>query len=582
MKRLSILLMLLMLPWTLAFGEGEMVLMGEDSSIIEEEVSVARDLTYGDEGDDVLELQQKLTDLFYYSGNLSGRYREGTRAAVEDFQKDFGLTVTGKADASTQAELFAALYRPLRYGSSGEDVKRLQTRLTELGYYHGKISGNYLEGTQSAIETFQEKHGEKATGQADVDTQTLLYSGAAQSKNVKAVETATPVPEDYFLVEEDEITGELPPTDPPYEEFTKKLKYESSGKQVKKVQERLTELGYYEGPISGNFLGHTRNAVKAFQKQNALEVDGIVGEESWNILFNDKDVRRPGDEPKPTPEPTPVPFAITVDVNNQVTTVYGRDENGDYTVVIRQMLCSTGTRSAPSDVGDWVLSGRTARWCYFPKWGGYAQYWTKINASIAFHSVIYNTVDTMDLSVKSYKNLGKRASHGCIRLTVADAKWIYNNVGEGTVVTITENLPSDPELRASLKLPGLNYNNMLPYSTPEPTPEPIYVSGAQPPMPLTKMKKNDSSEAVYWLQKKLTELGYYTGKCSGTYLGGTESAVKAFQKANGLKADGIASVKTLEKLYEQELATPTPEPTATPTPEPIAIPAPVASGSDMT
>ena len=74
------------------------------------------------------------------------------------------------------------------------------------------------------------------------------------------------------------------------------------------------------------------------------------------------------------------------------------------------------------------------------------------------------------------------------------------------------------------------------------------------------------------MQKKLTELGYYQGKCSGTYLNGTVNAVKAFQKDNGLNVDGIAGVKTLEKLYEQELATPTPEATATPTPQPIAAP----------
>lgn len=572
MKRMAILMLLMLLPWTMAMGEGDMVLMDENSQVIEEEVSVAREMAFGDEGDDVAELQQKLTDLSYYSGNISGRYREGTRAAIKEFQQDFGLEVTGKADQATQNALFAALYRPLRYGSTGEDVKRLQTRLTELGYYHGKISGNYLEGTKSAVASFQEKHGEESNGEADVDTQTLLYSGAAQSKNVKAEVTATPEPEDFFLVEEDELTGELPPTDPPYEEFTKKLKYESSGKQVKKVQTRLKELGYYEGNISGNFLGHTRNAVKAFQKQNALDVDGVVGEETWNALFNDKDVRGPEDEPKPTPEPTPVPFAITVDVNNQVTTVYGRDENGDYTVVVRQMLCSTGTRSYPSDVGEWTLSGRTARWCYFPKWGGYAQYWTKINSSIAFHSVCYNAVDTMALSVSSYKNLGKRASHGCIRLTVADAKWIYNNVGEGTVVTVTEDLPADPELRASLKVPALNTKNMMPYVTAEPTPEPVYISGAQPPLPLTKLKKNDSSEAVYWMQKKLTELGYYQGKCSGTYLNGTVNAVKAFQKDHGLNVDGVAGIKTLEKLYEQELATPTPEPTPTPTADIIPMP----------
>ena len=228
------------------------------------------------------------------------------------------------------------------------------------------------------------------------------------------------------------------------------------------------------------------------------------------------------------------------------------------------MLCSTGTKKNPSDVGDWVLSGRTARWCYFPTWGSYAQYWTKINASIAFHSVIYNSVSTMDLAVSSYKNLGKRASHGCIRLSVADAKWVYDNCGKGTVVTITEDLPSDPELVASLKMPPLNKKNMLPQETPAPTPEPIYQSGATPPLPLSKLAKGDSSEAVYWMQKKLTELGYYHGKCSGTYLAGTQAAVKAFQKDNGLNASGTADVKTLERLYAEELATPTPAPTATP------------------
>ena len=57
------------------------------------------------------------------------------------------------------------------------------------------------------------------------------------------------------------------------------------------IARRLTELGYYEGNISGNFLGNTRNAVKAFQKQNNLEADGIIGEQTWNVLFNDSDVR---------------------------------------------------------------------------------------------------------------------------------------------------------------------------------------------------------------------------------------------------------------------------------------------------
>ena len=166
-----------------------------------------------------------------------------------------------------------------------------------------------------------------------------------------------------------------------------------------------------------------------------------------------------------------------MDISSQIVTIYRTADDE----VIRQMLCSTGTRKNPSDIGTFTLNGRTARWCYFPEWGSHAQYWTRINSSIAFHSVIYNTVNTMDLSVKSYKNLGKRASHGCIRLTVADAKWIYNNCGAGTVVTIRADMPADPELRAALKLPSLNTKNMLPYVTPQPTAEPDYRAGTMPP-----------------------------------------------------------------------------------------------------
>lgn len=107
---------------------------------------------------------------------------------------------------------------------------------------------------------------------------------------------------------------------------------------------------------------------------------------------------------------------------------------------------------------------------------------------------------------------------------------------------------------------------MLPVETPKPTTEPVYISGGLPPMPLKQLKKNDSSEAVWWLQKKLTELGYYKGKCSGTFLDGTLRAVKAFQKANGLKQTGTADVNTLKLIYKDELAASSGKTAATPKP----------------
>ena len=518
-------------------------------------VTEDRDLKEGNEGDDVSTLQYRLKDLYYLTSDATGIYDAATTAAVKSFQEDFGLEATGEADAKTQSLLFAAQYRPLKKGCIGDDVKELQTRLTVLGYYKGKVSGEYLDATEEAVRAYQEANGEEVTGIADVDTLAVLLQASEESSDTTDTGTV--------------MQGTVA--------YTERLAKGSTGTLVKQLQTRLTELGYYSGPISGNFLGKTMTAVKTLQKQNGVTVDGIVGEVTWNLIFNDASVVLPDATPKPTPTPTPVPYAITVDVANQVTTVYGLDENGEHTVIVRQMLCSTGTKSNPSDPGDWVLTGRKAKWCYFPKWGGHARYWTRINSSIAFHSVIYNAVDTKALAKSSYKNLGKRVSHGCIRLTVDDAKWIYDNCGEGTVVSIVEDMPADPELRASLKLPALNTKTMLPEETPEPTASPVYVSDGLPPMPLAQLKKNDSSEAVYWMQMKLTELGYYHGKCSGTYLDGTVQAVKDFQKAAGLKVTGTATVATLEALYADVLTTPTIEPTPTlaPTPTPIvSLPTP--------
>ncbi|MBQ9253020.1 MAG: peptidoglycan-binding protein [Clostridia bacterium] len=545
-----------------------------DEDDLEEEILDSREMKYGDEGDDVLELQTRLQELKYYTGNLSGRYREGTREAVKSFQGDYGLEKTGIADFATQNRLFAAKYRSLRYGASGEEVKALQTRLMELGYYKGKISGNFLGGTQKSIREFQEKSGLPVTGAADPLTQEALFAPGAVGNGDSPDATNTPVPDlNSFLVDDNDTAannGVVMPDN--YVPYTKTLKSGSSGALVKQLQQRMTDLGYYAGPVSGNFAKQTLRAVKAIQVQNGMKETGQVDEDTWNVIFNDRYIVMPDATPKPTPTPTPVPFAITVDVTNQVTTVYGRDEHGEYTVPVRRMICSTGTKANPSDVGDWVLNGRHAKWCVFPKWGNsYARYWTRINASIAFHSVIYTAVSLDAMKTSSYKALGTRASHGCIRLTVEDAKWVYENIGAGTVVSIREDLPADPELRDALKLPNLKKGTSVPVETPVPTPEPDYDATQQPELGNRRLRKNSEGPEVFWVQTRLAELGFYTGYVGGKMLNGTVNAVKSFQKANGIYASGEVDQKTLDAMMAQ------PEPAETPVPESTPLPAEVVA-----
>lgn len=528
-----------------------------------------RPLTVGDEGDDVLYLQMRLKSLQYFSGTEDGKYGQSTQTAVRKFQEDNvskGLEATGDADVATQILIASARYRGLRYNAEGEDVKNLQTRLTALGYYKGKISGNYLEGTQNGIKQFQKNNGLEVTGVADPLTQEMLFSDTAVGRYDKDEPTPSPTPYSdlsWFIVDETE-SGVPMPEEPVL--FTGELKKGSKSEAVKKLQERMQLLGYFDGPISGNYQDKSVKAVKKIQEQNGMKVTGKVDEETWNLIFNSPGIVMPDQTPKPSPTPEPVPFAITVDVRNQIVSVYTRDEDGNYTIPVRQMLCSTGKKGTPSPVGDWVLNGRKARWCYFPKWGDYARYWTRINSKVAFHSPIYSTTSVDAMKIGSYNALGSRASHGCIRLSVPDAKWIYDNVGAGTVVSIREDLPEDKELKEALKYEKPKTPNA---TTPPVTPEPEYSREMKPELK-GALHEGDRNEAVFWVQNRLKELGYYTTKCTGHMLNRTVAAIKEFQKDHGYYQSGVVDQALIDILAEAEKITPEPEviPDAEPTPAP--------------
>ena len=125
-------------------------------------------------------------------------------------------------------------------------------------------------------------------------------------------------------------------------------------------------------------------------------------------------------------------YYIEVNCTAQVVTVYKKDENDNYTIPVRSMICSTG-RSTPSS-GIYKLPGRRSVWRAL--YGGvYGHYVTNIVGAILFHSVPYTTYgDNSSLEYWEYDKLGTDASMGCVRLTVRDAKWIYENCGAGTQV----------------------------------------------------------------------------------------------------------------------------------------------------
>ena len=126
-----------------------------------------------------------------------------------------------------------------------------------------------------------------------------------------------------------------------------------------------------------------------------------------------------------------LPYSIRINRAANTVTVYLMDENNEYSIPIKAMVCSTGTATP---LGQYSL-GTKYRWR--PLFGGvYGQYACRIVGNILFHSVPYFSPNMNDLEYLEYNKLGTKASMGCIRLCVADEKWIYHNCPIGTPVEL--------------------------------------------------------------------------------------------------------------------------------------------------
>lgn len=79
------------------------------------------------------------------------------------------------------------------------------------------------------------------------------------------------------------------------------------GDAVANLQQRLQQLGYYEGKITSKMDSETQRAMKLFEKANGLQNDGIASAEDQQLLFSSQVIARATPTPKPviTPRPTP-------------------------------------------------------------------------------------------------------------------------------------------------------------------------------------------------------------------------------------------------------------------------------------
>ena len=152
------------------------------------------------------------------------------------------------------------------------------------------------------------------------------------------------------------------------------------------------------------------------------------------------------DETEIPPLPSPDTYKLVINEYWQFAAVFARDENGEYTIPVRYMIVTTGAYDTPSPKGTFQMDDNYVRFGLFSV-GVYGQYWRQITRSIYTHSLLYLHRNANSYT-DSYSKLGRRGSHGCVRMLVPDARWVYYHLAPGTTCEIIRGDKSDEAAKA--------------------------------------------------------------------------------------------------------------------------------------
>lgn len=354
----------------------------------------------------------------------------------------------------------------LKVGSSGQDVRNVQSKLKSLGFYKGTVDGDFGEGTEAAVKAFQKQYKLTVDGKVGASTLKALASARATAKPSAS---ATP-----------KRTAAPRATATPVINSHTYLRKGSSGKAVKQMQERLISLGYLTGTANGKFDDSTEAGLMAFQRRNTRYADGVAGPETLAKLYSS------------SARKTSTSAGIIGDSLRL-------GANGKAVRTLQTRLKSLGYYRGTVD-GDYGAA--------------------TVEAVKAFQRANGLTAD------------GVAGSGTFAKLYSSSAKTYRQSLATAT---------PKPTRKPTA----------TPYRTPTPLPPNTYVRvTAAPKGDYATLRRGYTGTPVNKLQQALKKLGYYNDAVDGVYGEGTENAVKAFQRTCGLNPDGVAGPATLRTIYE--------------------------------
>ena len=210
-------------------------------------------LSQGKTGATVTRLQQRLRQLGYLNANPNGNFGPMTRDAVIRFQRNYRIAANGIVNRQTWNTLLGYSPTPARSSLSTQQVRELQVRLRQLGYFKTNPTGNIGPITRKAVIQYQRNYR-------------LPVNGIANAQVLESVRRTS--------------TGGYT-TQQPGRNY---LAVGDQGENVRLVQERLLQLGFSNTNPDGFFNNYTRDSVIAFQQSSRLNSTGNVDWQTWQAL----------------------------------------------------------------------------------------------------------------------------------------------------------------------------------------------------------------------------------------------------------------------------------------------------------
>ena len=210
-------------------------------------------LSQGKTGAAVTRLQQRLRQLGYLNADATGTFGPMTRDAVIKFQRNYRIAANGIVNRQTWNALLGSSSTQTRSSLSTQEVRELQGRLQQLGYFNTSPTGTIGPITRDAVSKFQQNYR-------------LPVDGIADAQVLEAVRRVS-------------TGGSI--TQQPSRDY---LTLGDRGDNVALVQERLLQLNFSNTNPDGFFSNYTRESVIAFQQSSRINVTGNVDWQTWQAL----------------------------------------------------------------------------------------------------------------------------------------------------------------------------------------------------------------------------------------------------------------------------------------------------------